>query len=210
MNKTITYICLTIISYGFGNAQEIRTEVLRSNSVITVSAGEKIECISAEAQYSYSSYDGGYGYSLYKGPRIKITKDSAEFIYAVSPINIAAYGNVIYIGATLLPSSGILLPLSSWVSSGDGSNLVLDGPVVISYQNFSSNGESILFTYKKYSSVSSNSISATSVVIPSSAAGDVDVKMEQSADNVTWTECLPGTYNSSTVKRFFRLRAVEK
>ena len=49
-----------------------------------------------------------------------------------------------------------------------------------------------------------------SVVIPTSVAGDVDVKLEQSADNVTWTECLPGTYNSSTVKRFFRLRAVEK
>jgi len=57
---------------------------------------------------------------------------------------------------------------------------------------------------------SAENISATSVVIPSSATGDVDVKLEQSADNVTWTECLPGTYNSSTVKRFFRLRAVEK
>ena len=56
----------------------------------------------------------------------------------------------------------------------------------------------------------SNSISATSVVIPSASTGDVDIKLEQSADNVTWTECLPGTYNSSTVKRFFRLRAVEK
>ena len=42
------------------------------------------------------------------------------------------------------------------------------------------------------------------------ALGDVDVKLEQSADNVTWTDCLPGTYNSSTVKRFFRVRAVEK
>ena len=50
----------------------------------------------------------------------------------------------------------------------------------------------------------------SSVVIPTTALGDVDVKLEQSADNVTWTECLPGTYNSSTVKRFFRLRAVEK
>ena len=65
-------------------------------------------------------------------------------------------------------------------------------------------------TFKKLSTGTSNTISATSVVIPSSATGDVDVKLEQSADNVTWTECLPGTYNSSTVKRFFRLRAVEK
>jgi len=58
--------------------------------------------------------------------------------------------------------------------------------------------------------ITSSFVSRTSVVIPTSATGDVDVKMEQSADNVTWTECLPGTYNSSTVKRFFRLRAVEK
>ena len=65
--------------------------------------------------------------------------------------------------------------------------------------------------FKKVITATNNSGSSpTSVVIPTSAPGDVDVKMEQSADNVTWTECLPGTYNSSTVKRFFRLRAVEK
>ena len=65
--------------------------------------------------------------------------------------------------------------------------------------------------FKKVTSATNNSGSSpTSVVIPTSASGDVDVKLEQSADNVTWTECLPGTYNSSTVKRFFRLRAVEK
>lgn len=63
---------------------------------------------------------------------------------------------------------------------------------------------------KNEADTSSDFITRTSIVIPTSATGDVDVKMEQSADNVTWTECLPGTYNSSTVKRFFRLRAVEK
>lgn len=57
---------------------------------------------------------------------------------------------------------------------------------------------------------SSDAVSPTSVVIPAAASGDVDIKLEQSADTLTWTECLPGTYNSSTVKRFFRLRAVEK
>jgi hypothetical protein len=50
----------------------------------------------------------------------------------------------------------------------------------------------------------------TAVVIPSTVNGDVEVVLEQSQDGVTWTQCLPGTYNSSTVKRFFRLRAVEK
>ena len=50
----------------------------------------------------------------------------------------------------------------------------------------------------------------SSVVIPSNISGDVEVVLEQSQDGVTWTQCLPGTYNASTVKRFFRLRAVEK
>ena len=67
-----------------------------------------------------------------------------------------------------------------------------------------------MLVFKKLSTGSTSAVSATSVVVPSTATGDVDVKLEQSADNVTWTECLPGTYNSSTVKRFFRLRAVEK
>jgi hypothetical protein len=54
------------------------------------------------------------------------------------------------------------------------------------------------------------SISNTAVVVPSNAVGDVDVLLEQSTDMITWTQCLPGTYNASTVKRFFRVRAVEK
>jgi len=56
----------------------------------------------------------------------------------------------------------------------------------------------------------SSSISSTSVVVPSNAVGDVDVLLEQSNDMITWTQCLPGTYNASTQKRFFRVRAVEK
>ena len=60
------------------------------------------------------------------------------------------------------------------------------------------------------SNPSANSVSATSVVVPSSAIGDVEVLLEQSNDMITWTQCLPGTYNASTQKRFFRVRAVEK
>ena len=56
----------------------------------------------------------------------------------------------------------------------------------------------------------SASISSTSVVVPSNATADVDVLLEQSTDMITWTQCLPGTYNASTQKRFFRVRAVEK
>jgi len=96
---------------------------------------------------------------------------------------------------------------SSGFSSASVVGSILSGPIYLKYIQECS---SYSLTFKKLSSGSTNSISATSVVIPTSATGDVDVKLEQSADNVTWTECLPGTYNSSTVKRFFRLRAVEK
>ena len=60
------------------------------------------------------------------------------------------------------------------------------------------------------SNSSIHSISNTAVVVPSNAVGDVDVLLEQSNDMITWTQCLPGTYNASTQKRFFRVRAVEK
>ena len=61
------------------------------------------------------------------------------------------------------------------------------------------------------SSVQSSSIvPSAAIVVPSNAAGDVDVLLEQSNDMITWTQCLPGTYNASTQKRFFRVRAVEK
>jgi hypothetical protein len=86
--------------------------------------------------------------------------------------------------------------------------VILTGPVT--FQNDRPEEHYFLVFKKISSSGTVNNISSTSVVIPTAATGDVDVKLEQSADNVTWTECLPGTYNSSTVKRFFRLRAVEK
>jgi hypothetical protein len=59
-------------------------------------------------------------------------------------------------------------------------------------------------------SASAQIIPSASVVVPANATGDVDVLLEQSTDMITWTQCLPGTYNASTQKRFFRVRAVEK
>ena len=52
--------------------------------------------------------------------------------------------------------------------------------------------------------------SSSCVVIPENIATGVDVLLEQSSDMVTWNQCLPGTYNASTQKRFFRVRALEK
>jgi len=103
-------------------------------------------------------------------------------------------------------------PLVSMEAASASTDLRCLGSVILgpAYLKYIDACQSYNLTFKKLSLGSSNSISATSVVIPTSASGDVDVKLEQSADNVTWTECLPGTYNSSTVKRFFRLRAIEK
>lgn len=88
--------------------------------------------------------------------------------------------------------------------------LLLPGPLTI---RKSSDAVSVVLVYESLSSAALTSATPTqgsSMVIPTTATGDVDVKLEQSADNVTWTDCLPGTYNATTVKRFFRVRAVEK
>jgi len=88
--------------------------------------------------------------------------------------------------------------------------LLLPGPLTI---RKSSDSVPVVLVYERLDSAALTSGTPTqgsSVVIPTTALGDVDVKLEQSADNVTWTDCLPGTYNASTVKRFFRVRAVEK
>jgi len=88
--------------------------------------------------------------------------------------------------------------------------LLLPGPLTI---RKSSDAVPVVLVYEKLDSTALTSGTPTqgsSVVIPTTALGDVDVKLEQSADNVTWTDCLPGTYNASTQKRFFRVRAVEK
>ena len=40
--------------------------------------------------------------------------------------------------------------------------------------------------------------------------GQVELVLEQSDDLVSWTSIAPGSFQGSTQKRFFRLRAVEK
>jgi hypothetical protein len=47
----------------------------------------------------------------------------------------------------------------------------------------------------------------TAVVIPADSTGPVNIILESSADLVTWTAALPGTYGANTTNRFFRVRA---
>lgn len=112
-------------------------------------------------------------------------------------------------GNTSYPTGSRTYATTTLNSVSPRSALVLPGPLTIR----SSDSVPVVLVYEKLDSAALTSGTPTqgsSVVIPTTALGDVDVKLEQSADNVTWTDCLPGTYNASTVKRFFRVRAVEK
>jgi hypothetical protein len=51
---------------------------------------------------------------------------------------------------------------------------------------------------------------SNAVVIPEDASGPVEIIMESSTDLINWTMANPGNYGSSTEKRFFRLRAVQR
>ena len=70
-------------------------------------------------------------------------------------------------------------------------------------------------TYRLISNVavgspSTNYVPASAVVIPADSTGSVRIILESSVDLITWTEANPGTYGSSTSKRFFRVRAVNQ
>lgn len=159
-------------------------------------------CASASAQFvSFNKESNGSNpISIPEGEKWKILSYSAIY-------NVEVFTNTnrtTRIG--IIPNTGEQI----WGGEGMGgsaSGITLIGPVVLWFNS----ADKYYFAFQKTTASSSTApISSTSVVIPTTSSGDVDVKMEQSADNVTWTECLPGTYNSSTVKRFFRLRAVEK
>ena len=191
----ILFFCFQV--NGFSQTDE--TVFLTAGNTLSVPSGEKWELKSAECVDPHW-YDGGYYL-----PSVTITVGGSTINYGTSLVNLydGTYYNIKGGGSANL----------SWVFSSDNGYLTLHGPATIgvSQTTWRAPNQKVFITYKKYIIAESGAnVSSTSVVIPSSAIGDVDVKLEQSADNVTWTECLPGTYNSSTVKRFFRLRAVEK
>ena len=204
---------LWIFSSGSLIAGTLESAVLETNTTVTVPAGETFELMSAEAAY----LDTGTGkYS--NGPEISVNVGGRSFIYSTGPTSllsavqngVASVYTYTFANSIGNSASAASFQANTWVFSGDAGILPVSGPATITHRANQGNSNPILLTFRRNVTNPTNSISATAVVIPQSATGDVDVKMEQSADNVTWTECLPGTYNSATVKRFFRLRAVEK
>lgn len=83
--------------------------------------------------------------------------------------------------------------------------LVIVGPATVSY-----GGSGDMYGYaifERLSTVEDNLVPTSSVVIPQEPAGNVSIILESSVDGVHWVEALPGTYGSSTERRFFRVRA---
>ena len=189
---------LTFLSTGHTQVQSLEFGYGSTNN-LTVPAGKLVRI------HSVIGTSSGYWTSS-TGGEINIV---GIFIQLPSGRTLDLSALLVSLGGT---SSSSGRSLASSISSvTPNSPLLIPGPITIT----GSTERTTLLVYEILDNVGSSSAAQTpsqgsSVVVPTSAAGDVDVKMEQSADNVTWTECLPGTYNSSTVKRFFRLRAVEK
>jgi len=196
IHASLGYTQIQSFEFGYGLTNTLAVpsgKILRIHSLIGSSGANWA------SQSSYSSYASE---SLGRANRgINIELPSGRVIN-LSPYLVSVGGSEYFMATSVLSSINSVSPSSP---------LLLPGPITIT-----KNGDdTMLLVYEILDNLGSSSAAqkpsqGSSVVVPTSAAGDVDVKMEQSADNVTWTECLPGTYNSSTVKRFFRLRAVEK
>jgi hypothetical protein len=83
------------------------------------------------------------------------------------------------------------------------------GPVTITQSVSGGTSNFVANTYRITNTTSVSAIPSNAVVIPSNASGDVQIVLESSSDLITWTAALPGTYNSSTQNRFFRVRAIQ-
>jgi hypothetical protein len=215
MKKHIIFFSLTLLSSaltGFSQIQSFEFGYGVTNT-LSVPMGKLIRIHSligtSQANWvSGNTSSGGNGYVSYANANAsRVANGIAIRLASGREIKICPFS------ASLVSDSGFFgtATISSVSSISPNSPVLIPGPIEIQ----KSGDDTTLLVYEILDNLGSSSAAqspsqGSSVVVPTSAAGDVDVKMEQSADNVTWTECLPGTYNSSTVKRFFRLRAVEK
>ncbi len=82
------------------------------------------------------------------------------------------------------------------------------GPLTITASVTGTSAAFYAIPYRITNSAEVSAVPSNAVVIPADAAGGVQIILESSTDMVTWTAATPGTYGSSTQKRFFRVRAV--
>ncbi len=102
---------------------------------------------------------------------------------------------------------GAYIPPSTGSSTANGSNLpVIAGPATL-FLSGNGPGISCLCTVQIIRQANL-SIPSNAVVIPADTNGPVTIVLESSEDLVNWTAANPGTYGTSTQKRFSRVRAL--
>ena len=194
--------------------------------ILIIPCNLKSELISTNLSNSSSfTVVSDYNARIRQGITNNLSLESGKQLI-IHGINVIPYNNTIasYAFVRAVLPAGDTMEVAS-VASGSGFSTRWVGPVLgpmtiqyglnptsSYYYDFEQTRCSFLFEIKEFrpSEVSNQNIPSASVVVPANATGDVDVLLEQSTDMITWTQCLPGTYNASTQKRFFRVRAVEK
>ncbi len=118
---------------------------------------------------------------------------TSRMYFGTSPVAAGASGT----GPSLNAPIPLVGPATISIPNGGG----ILGLKVVSTELSSSSGGG--------SQQATEGVPSNSVVIPENSAGPVEIILESSTDLITWTAANPGTYGSSTEKRFFRVRAVE-
>lgn len=112
-------------------------------------------------------------------------------------------------GVSLVGSTAELRIGSAKLRTVPASDFSVPAGTLVRVYASSSDTDSSAFAALRVSPISAGSdyLPDNALVIPTDAAGDVQILLESSTDLQTWTPAAPGTYSSSTSQRFFRVRA---
>ena len=150
--------------------------------------------ISAQDLYTKSLVGGG---EVIIVPSTKV----AEIIYALGGISISTFNLLVGFADPTVINFNQSSSFPFYVSGETRITGSYSTPSLITYR---------IIDNVAVGSPTTNYIPASAVVIPADSNGSVRIILESSVDLITWTEANPGTYGSSTSKRFFRVRAVNQ
>lgn len=95
---------------------------------------------------------------------------------------------------------------TDWITLDTSIKTIVEGPALIRVRD--RHLDEACRMYFKITTEDSLVSPSGAVVIPADDGGPVTIVLESSTDLVNWTEGSPGTYGTTTAKRFFRVRAV--
>ena len=134
----------------------------------------------------------------------------ASNVFNLTTNQIVTLNNVIgsvYPYVYFTSASGLSVPYNPQTYSSTGLQITYTGLTKVALTAY--NGTSMAtFTILTPSTNSVTYTPANSVVIPTSATGNVQIILQSSSDLVNWVSSLPGTYGSNYTNRFFRVIAV--